>query len=49
MAAQTSYDEELLLQQIAEGDESAFRRVYEHHWNRVYTVALSYFHWRIDH
>lgn len=37
-----AYDEKLLLQQIAEGDEQAFSRIVEHHWNNIYSQALAY-------
>jgi RNA polymerase sigma-70 factor (family 1) len=30
-----------LLLKIAEGDETAFRKLYEMHWNRVYVTALA--------
>lgn len=40
--AGTPYNEKLILQQLAEGDEAAFRTVYLRHWNRIYTMALLY-------
>lgn len=31
-----------LPKRLAEGDEQAYRQVYDHYWNRVYSVALSF-------
>lgn len=35
-------DEQYLLTQIAEGDQYAFRQVYDHYHRKVYTFALKY-------
>jgi RNA polymerase sigma-70 factor (ECF subfamily) len=33
-----------LLEKIAEGDESAFRQLYDEYWSEVYAAAFYYFH-----
>ncbi|HEX4852161.1 MAG TPA: RNA polymerase sigma-70 factor [Puia sp.] len=42
MTADQSYDELHLLQQVADGDENAYRQLYEKYWNRIYSVAFAY-------
>ncbi len=42
MDCSAAYDEKLLLQQIAEGNEKAFSRIVEHYWNNIYSQALAY-------
>ncbi|MEI3797691.1 MULTISPECIES: RNA polymerase sigma factor [Chitinophaga] len=37
-----TYNEKALLLQIAAGDETAYRQVFNSHWNQVYQVALSF-------
>lgn len=36
------YNEPGLLLKIAEGDESAFRKLFEHYWDNIYSVALAF-------
>ncbi|WP_158618283.1 RNA polymerase sigma factor [Chitinophaga lutea] len=36
------YNETALLARVAEGDETAFRRVFDHYWDNVYGVALAF-------
>ena len=36
------YDEVTLLTAVAEGDESAFRRLFEQHWDNIYGVAVTF-------
>jgi len=36
------YNEPALLLKIAEGDESAFRKLFEHYWDNIYSVALAF-------
>jgi len=35
-------NEKALLLQVAEGDRLAFKRLYDHYWNDLYTLALSF-------
>lgn len=42
MPAESIYSEQELLRQIARGDQAAFRKLYEQHWNRLYFFALSW-------
>jgi RNA polymerase sigma-70 factor (ECF subfamily) len=37
-----SYEEKELLSRLAEGDEFAFKELYNNHWNRLYSFALSW-------
>jgi RNA polymerase sigma-70 factor (family 1) len=37
----TYYNEKELLQQVSEGDEQAFGALFHHHWDHIYTVAVS--------
>lgn len=37
-----AYNHNELLQQIAAGQEHAFKQLYNTHWNRLYTFALSW-------
>lgn len=41
MAAQSTHNEQLLLQQIAAGDEQAFTALYEEYWPKVYSYFES--------
>ena len=34
-------NENLLLLEIAEGNEKAFRRLFDHYWNKIYSVAFA--------
>lgn len=36
------YDQQQLLEQIANGSESAFEQFYNAHWNKIYSLALAY-------
>lgn len=36
------YDEASLLTRMAEGDETAFRMIFDHYWDNVYGVALAF-------
>jgi RNA polymerase sigma-70 factor (ECF subfamily) len=36
----TTYNETQLLEQVAGGDERAFRKVFDEHWQNIYGVAL---------
>jgi RNA polymerase sigma-70 factor (family 1) len=36
------HNEKELLSLISEGDEGAFRKVYEHYWDRIYSISLLY-------
>lgn len=36
------YTDNELLQQLAEGNEEAFKQFYNQHWNRIYSLALAY-------
>jgi RNA polymerase sigma-70 factor (family 1) len=38
----SSYDQQQLLKQIANGDQVAFEQFYNIHWNRIYSLALTY-------
>ena len=40
IAALLDNENELLLQ-VAEGDERAFRQLFDHYWNKIYSVALT--------
>ena len=42
MSSSPSYPDQSLLQQIALGDELAFRELYNRHWNRLYAFAFSW-------
>lgn len=42
MHIQDSYEEKELLSRVAEGDEIAFKELYNQHWNRLYSFALSW-------
>lgn len=42
MPATPQHTEKELFRQIAAGDRTAFRIIYERHWNRIFSVALSY-------
>lgn len=42
MRTEQAYNENYLLQRIALGDELAFRELYNRHWNRLYSFALSW-------
>lgn len=42
MPTEPLYNEKDLLRRVAEDDEAAFRQVYEHHWNRVYSMGFLY-------
>lgn len=35
------HNEKELLTQTAEGDENAFRQLFDHYWNHIYSVAFS--------
>jgi RNA polymerase sigma-70 factor (family 1) len=35
-------DERQLLSQVATGDRSAFKRIYDHYWNDMYALAISF-------
>jgi len=37
-----SYDEISLLSAVAKGDESAFRQLFEQHWDNIYGVAFAF-------
>ncbi|MBX3255917.1 MAG: RNA polymerase sigma-70 factor [Chitinophagaceae bacterium] len=36
------YDETVLLVSVSEGDEASFKLLFERHWDRVYSVALTF-------
>jgi len=36
------YDEKELLMRMAEGDEPAYRQVFDRYWNKIYQVALGF-------
>jgi RNA polymerase sigma-70 factor (family 1) len=38
----SSYDQQQLLKQIANGDQVAFEQFYNIHWSRIYSLALTY-------
>ena len=42
MQALEPYDEIALLADIAKGDETAFRRLFEQHWDNIYGVAVTF-------
>ncbi len=42
MSEYSSYDQQQLLKQIANGDQVAFEQFYNIHWNRIYSLALTY-------
>ena len=42
MKNSNTFDETEVLRQLAEGDESAFKEVYNRYWKSVYKVALRY-------
>lgn len=41
MPAVLPYDEAEVLKRVVEGDESAFRTIFDQYWNTVYGIALS--------
>ena len=42
MSTHLTYTEHELIQQLAEGNEEAFKQFYNQHWNRIYSLALAY-------
>lgn len=40
MSGNLPYDEKELLRLVAQGDETAYKQVFQHYWPRVYSVAL---------
>ena len=42
MSSIQSYTEKELLERIAEGDEEAYKLVFDRYWNKIYQVALSF-------
>ena len=42
MSSIQSYTEKELLERIAEGDEDAYKLVFDRYWNKIYQVALSF-------
>jgi RNA polymerase sigma-70 factor (ECF subfamily) len=42
LPAIASYDESSLLSAIAEGDEVAFRQLFDQHWDNIYGVAFAF-------
>lgn len=42
MSSITTYNDAELFRQIAAGDETAFQQFYNHHWNKIYSLALAY-------
>jgi RNA polymerase sigma-70 factor (family 1) len=36
------YDEQVLLQQVAKGDERSFALLVDHHWNKIYSMSVAY-------
>ncbi|HVI44122.1 MAG TPA: sigma-70 family RNA polymerase sigma factor [Chitinophaga sp.] len=42
MPANLTYDEDALLARVAADDEYAYKLLFDHHWNRIYQVALSF-------
>lgn len=42
MSSVQSYTEKELLERIAEGDEEAYKLVFNRYWNKIYQVALSF-------
>ena len=42
MSTHLPYTEHELIQQLAEGNEEAFKQFYNQHWNRIYSLALAY-------
>lgn len=40
MFSETQYDERAILQKVATGDEAAFRQLYDHHRQRIYSFAV---------
>jgi RNA polymerase sigma-70 factor (family 1) len=39
LSSNPSYNEKALLQQVAQGDERSFRELYDHYYNRIYSIA----------
>lgn len=42
MHSNQKYDEKELLMRMAEGDEPAYRQVFDRYWNKIYQVALGF-------
>ncbi|MBX2921558.1 MAG: RNA polymerase sigma-70 factor [Chitinophagaceae bacterium] len=42
MSAIQPYDETALLASISEGDEASFKLLFEKHWDRIFSVALTF-------
>ena len=42
MKTEPPYDEQLLLQQVANGDEKSFAILVDHYWNKTYSMAAAY-------
>lgn len=42
LIAATPYNETDLLVQVANGNENAFRRIFDYYWNHIYSVAFAF-------
>ncbi len=42
MSSFQRYTEKELLARVAEGNEEAYKQVFDHYWNKIYQVALSF-------
>jgi DNA-directed RNA polymerase specialized sigma24 family protein len=36
------YNERELIMQVSEGNQKAFRQLFDHHWDNIFSVALAF-------